>query len=218
MDNLTVPEIIESVFHWYSHNSSHAIPGLYDVTEQDATWILSATLIFFTMQTGLALIEAGVIQQKNQVNVMMKNIVDMCAGGLSFWIFGFALMFGRGEYSSPFFGLGDFFVNAKVEDPLSAQICSLYFFQMAFATTSTSIVSGAVAERFRFTSYILFSFLSTFTYAIGAGWVWGKHKLGRKKIEISKKKYLRRTRLVEKYGSSRFLWRWTDSHYWWMCW
>lgn len=166
MANLTVPELLDSVFHWYSHNSSHAIPGLYDVTEADASWILTATLIFFTMQTGLALIEAGVISKKNQTNVMMKNIVDMCAGGLSFWVFGFGLMFGRGEYTNPFFGFGDFFVNTKVTDPLSAQVLSLYFFQMAFATTSTTIVSGAVAERFKFTSYIFFSFMSTLEKSI----------------------------------------------------
>lgn len=88
MANLTVSELFESVLHWHSHNASYVIPGLYDVTEDDASWILSATLIFFTMQTGLALIEAGVIAKKNQTNVMMKNIVDMCAGGVSFWIFG----------------------------------------------------------------------------------------------------------------------------------
>lgn len=175
MANLTVTELFESVFHWYSHNSSHVTPGLYDVVEGDASWILSATLIFFTMQTGLALIEAGVIAKKSQTNVMMKNIVDMCAGGVSYWIFGFALMFGRGEYTNPFFGFGDFFINTKVTDPLSAEVLSLYFFQMSFATTSTTIVSGAVAERFKYTSYILFSFLSTFVYAVGAGWVWGEH-------------------------------------------
>lgn len=175
MENLTSSELFDLAFQYHPHNSSFAIPGLYDLKPEDATWVLVATLIFFTMQTGLALIEAGVIDKKNQVNVMMKNIVDMCAGGISFWIFGFGLMFGRGEWSTPFFGSGDFFVNAKPTDPLSAQIFTLYFFQMAFATTSTTLVSGAVAERFRFTSYIIFSFMSTFVYAVGAGWVWGEH-------------------------------------------
>lgn len=175
MENLSFSEIFDSAFHFHSHNSSYAIPGLYDLQQEDASWVLTATLIFFTMQTGLAMIEAGIIHKKNQVNVMMKNIVDMCAGGLSFWIFGFGLMYGRGEYSNPFFGAGDFFVSAKSSDPLSGQIFSLFFFQMAFATTSTTLVSGAVAERFRFTSYILFSFMSTFVYAVGGGWIWGQH-------------------------------------------
>lgn len=168
-------EIINQTFHFYSHNSSYVVPGFYDLDVQDVTWVLTSTLIFFTMQTGLALIEVGACSAKNHVNVMMKNIVDMCAGGISFWVFGFALMFGRGELTNPFFGAGDFFVNAKANDPLSGQIFALMFFQMAFATTSTTIVSGAVAERFKFTSYILFSFMSTFVYAVGAGWVWGQH-------------------------------------------
>lgn len=175
MDKLTVSEIIDSAFHFFPHNSSYAVPGLYDLQLADATWVLSATLAFFTMQTGMALIEAGVVSRKNQVNVMMKNIVDVCAGGFSFWIFGFGLMYGRGEFTNPFFGAGDFFVNAKVTDPLMGQIFSLYFIQMSFATKATTLVSGAVAERFRFTSYILFSFLSTFVYSVGAGWIWGQH-------------------------------------------
>lgn len=77
MDNLTISEIIESAFHFYSYNESYAIPGYYDIQLQDAAWVLAATLIFFTMQTGLALIEVGVIAKKNQVNVMMRHIVDV---------------------------------------------------------------------------------------------------------------------------------------------
>jgi hypothetical protein len=74
MENLTVSGIIETAFHFYPHNESYAIPGLYDLQLDDVTWALAATLIFFTMQTGLAMIEAGIISKKNQVNVMMKNM------------------------------------------------------------------------------------------------------------------------------------------------
>lgn len=169
MENLSVTGVIETAFHFYSHNESFAIPGLYDLQLEDVSWVFAATLIFFTMQTGLALIEAGIISKKNQVNVMMKNIVDMCAGGLSFWIFGFGLMYGRGELTNGFFGAGDFLVNAKVNDPLMGQIFTLFFFQMSFATTSTTIISAAIAERCKFTSYIFFSFLATFVYAVGGG-------------------------------------------------
>lgn len=83
----------------------------------------------------------------------------------------FGIMFGRGEYTNPFFGAGDFFLNVKSGDPLAAQIFTLYIFQLGFATTATTIMSGAVSERFRFTSYILFSFSSMLLYAVGAGWV-----------------------------------------------
>lgn len=175
MENLTVSEIIDEAFHWYSHNSSYAVPGLYDLKLEDATWVLSATLIYFTMQTGLALIEAGVVRKKNRVNVMMKNFVDFCVGGLAFWIFGFALMYGRGEYTNPFFGAGDFFVEAEVTDPLMPQVFSFLFIQISFATKATTIVSGAVAERFKFTAYILYAFCSIFVYSVGAGWIWGQH-------------------------------------------
>lgn len=106
---------------------------------------------------------------------MMKNVVDVCFGGLSYWIFGFGLMYGRGEHTNPFVAVGDFFVNAKVGDPLMGQIFTFYFLQMSFATTSTTIVSGACAERFRFHAYCLFSFINTVVYAVAAGWVWGEH-------------------------------------------
>lgn len=173
LDQLSVSELVNQTFQFYSHNKSFALPGKYDIDILDVTWVLSSTLIFFTMQTGIAMIEVGVCGSKNQVNVMMKNIVDMTVGGVAFWIFGFALMYGRSEYSNPFFGAGEFFVNAKSNDPLAGQVLAFLFFQLPFATTSTSLISGGVAERFRFTSYILFSFLCTFTYAVGGGWVWG---------------------------------------------
>jgi ammonium transporter, Amt family len=175
MENLTISEIAAGAFHFFSHNSSYAIPGFHDLDVLDASWVLSTTLIFFTIQTGLALLEAGIISGKNKVNVLMRHMVDICAGGVSFWIFGFALMYGRGEFTNPFFGLGDFFVNTSASDPLSMQLFTMYFFQMSFAMTATSIVSGAVSERFRYIAYIPFSFMMTIVYAVGAGWVWGQH-------------------------------------------
>ena len=174
-NNLTVSEIIDQAFHFYSHDSNYAVPGFYDIDILDATWVLSATLIYFTMHTGIAFLEFGTVNPKNQVNVMMKHFVDICAGGVCFWMFGFGLMFGRGEYTHPFFGFGDFFVNASADDPLAGQLFTLFFNQISFATTATTLVSGAVAERFKFTSYILFSFLMTIVYGVGAGWLWGQH-------------------------------------------
>lgn len=148
--------------------------GHYDLDEQDSTWALTTALIIFTMQTGFGLIESGVVRSKNEVNIMMKKIVDICFGGLSYYIFGFGLMFGRGTYNNPFVAFGDFFVNAKVGDPLMGQLFTFYFYELSFATTCTTIVSGACAERFRFSSYILFAFVNTVVYSISGGWVWGK--------------------------------------------
>lgn len=87
------------------------------------------------MQTGFALVEAGIVRRKNGVNIMMKNIADVCIGGLAFYIFGFGLAFGRGEYSTPFFGAGEFFVDTKFGDPLTCQVFTLFLYQMSYATT-----------------------------------------------------------------------------------
>lgn len=172
MANSTLEEIIENTFHYFPRNDTYQTPGLYDLDIGDASWVLTTTLIIFTMQTGFALVESGVVTKKNEVNIMMKNVCDVCFGGLSFYIFGYGLMYGRGAYNTPFFGTGDFIVDAKVSDPLMGDIFTAYFFQMSFATTSTTIVSGAVAERFRFHAYVLFSFVNTIVYSIGGGWVW----------------------------------------------
>jgi len=66
---------------------------------------------------------------------MMKNIADVCIGGLAFYIFGFGLAFGRGQYTTPFFGSGDFFPNTKFGDPLTCQVFTLLLYQMSYATT-----------------------------------------------------------------------------------
>jgi Amt family ammonium transporter len=132
-------------------------------------------LIIFQMQTGFALVEAGIVRSKNTINIMMKNIADVCIGGLAFWIFGYALMFGRGQFSTPFFGSGDFFLDTKFDDVLMGPIVTLFFYQMSYATTSNTIVSGAIAERARFSSYCLLTFCITLLYSLGAGWMWGEH-------------------------------------------
>jgi ammonium transporter, Amt family len=139
MKDLPLSQILNETFRFDPHNESFILPGIYDVETLDVTWILCSSLIFFTMHTGIALIEVGIVGEKNQLNVMMKNVVDFCAGGVGFWIFGFALMFGRGQFTNEFFGAGDFFVNAKVTDPLMGQILTFYFFQMSFSTTAMTI-------------------------------------------------------------------------------
>ena len=173
MENLTFSELADLAFRFHSHNSSYVVPGVYDLKIVDAVYALSMTLVFLTMNTGVALLEVGVVSEKNKVNAMMKAIVDICAGGISFWIYGFGLMYGRGEFSNGLFGAGDFFLNAKVGDPLLGQVFTFFFLQMSYANTACSFISGAAAERFRFPPYIIFSFSMTFVYAVGAGWVWG---------------------------------------------
>lgn len=82
---------------------------------------------------------------KNETNIMVKNVVDVVLGGFTYWLFGYALSFGRSEWTNPFCGWGDFAINPG-EDRMG-QVYTTFFFQLSFATTATTIVSGAIAER-----------------------------------------------------------------------
>lgn len=175
MDNLTIPELFDSVMKWHPRNDTYVLPGTYDIKLVDAVWIITTTLFIFTMQTGFAMVEAGIVSKKNRVNVMIKNVIDVCFGGLLFWSVGFGLAYGRGAYTSPFFGTGDFFVNAAVNDPLMPQILLFYFLQSSFSTTSSTIFSAAIAERVKISAYVILSMGITLIYAVAAGWVWGDH-------------------------------------------
>lgn len=170
----SVVQIFLDAIRWDPHDETFATPGAYDIDILDCTYILVCALIIFTMQTGFALVESGCVSRKNEVNIMLKNVTDCCFGGISYWAFGFGLMYGRGSWTNSFFGWGDFLLNPKIGDPLMGKIFTFFFYQMSFAQSATTIVSGACAERFYFPAYILFSFFNFFPYAIGAGWVWGK--------------------------------------------
>ena len=77
---------------------------------------------------------------------MVKNVVDVVLGGLTYWMFGYGLSFGTSSWANPFCGWGDFFMNAEESD--MGEVYTTFFFQLSFATTATTIVSGAVAERY----------------------------------------------------------------------
>ncbi|RWS18517.1 putative ammonium transporter 3-like protein, partial [Leptotrombidium deliense] len=116
----------------FAHNDSN-----------DVCWILTSSFLIFTMQSGYALLESGVVSRKNEVNILLKNAVNILCGGLAFWIFGYALSFGTP--SNQFFGFGDFLINAP-EEEMGGKYSELMF-QLAYSTTSTSIVSGSMSER-----------------------------------------------------------------------
>lgn len=175
MDNLSFFELFESTMKWNSKNSTHVIPVTYDVKLVDAVWIITTALFIFTMHTGYLMVIAGTLSQKNRVNVMLGNIIDVCFGGLTFWTIGFGIAYGRGEYTNPFIGLGDFLLSPHVNDPLLPQILIFYFMQASFATASASIFSAAIAERAKISAYIFLSMGITAIYSVAAGWVWGEH-------------------------------------------
>ncbi|ELT96437.1 hypothetical protein CAPTEDRAFT_62344, partial [Capitella teleta] len=143
----------------------------------DAIWILTSTSIIFTMQSGFGLLESGSASTKNEVNIMVKNAVDVIFGGLTFWLFGYSFSFGQDpKYTNFFTGWGNFLAFSSDEN--MGNVYSKFFFQASFATTATTIVSGeeacAMAERTRLESYIIFSLFNTLVYCFPAHCVWGK--------------------------------------------
>ncbi|XP_035796478.1 putative ammonium transporter 2 [Anopheles albimanus] len=162
-------------FQSLARNNSYIIPGVYDLNVEDTNWVLTSSFIIFTMQTGFGMLESGCVSVKNEVNIMMKNIIDIVLGGFTYWLFGYAMSFGRGALNNPFVALGDFLIDPDVSDPLFGPIFAAFLFQLSFSTTATTIVSGAMAERCNFKAYCIFSFFNTIVYCIPAGWVWGEH-------------------------------------------
>ncbi|XP_066271272.1 putative ammonium transporter 3 [Branchiostoma lanceolatum] len=147
--------------------ASAADENLYS---DDATWILTSAFIIFTMQSGFGLLESGTVSPKNEVNIMVKNASDVLYGGLAYWMFGYAFSFGESPWSNAFCGLGQFFVDA--EEAKMGWVFSKFFFQMSFATTATTIVSGAMAERTKLQAYMAFCVLNTLVFCFPSHWAW----------------------------------------------
>jgi len=140
-------------------------------THADYMWTLVAAALVFFMQAGFAMVEAGFTRAKNAINIMMKNLMDFAFGSICFWAIGFGLMFGISK--SGFIGTTGFFLSDfKIGgDPW---VLAFWMFQCVFAATSATIVSGAMAERTKFTGYLIYSvFISAFIYPIFGGWAWG---------------------------------------------
>ena len=119
----------------------------------DTIWVLIASALVMLMQAGFALVEIGLTRAKNSINILMKNFVDFSTGSLIFWIFGFAIMFG--EDVGGFIGMGDIMSNSNEIDGIPFKTSLI--FQTVFAATAATIVSGAIAERTKFSAYLIFS-------------------------------------------------------------
>jgi Amt family ammonium transporter len=128
-------------------------------------------MVFF-MQAGFGMVEAGLIRAKNAANILMKNMMDFCLASLGFFMFGYALMFGG---SGAFFGSsGWFLIGAKTPDGVGVPLYAFWLFQAAFCGAAATIVAGGVAERMKFSAYLIYSFLiSAVVYPIVGHWVWG---------------------------------------------
>ncbi|MEE0965928.1 MAG: ammonium transporter [Bacilli bacterium] len=137
-------------------------------------WVFLASCLVMLMQAGFAILEAGLTRQKNCNNVLMKNIMDFVIGSIVFMIVGFGLMFGDDVIG--FIGSSGFIdpttLNLEQFDALSPSI--FIFFQTVFCATAATIVSGAMAERTKFISYLIYTFIiSLVIYPVSGHWIWG---------------------------------------------
>lgn len=153
----------------------------------DTVWVLLCGMLVFFMNAGFALVESGFARSKNTVNILAKNFIVFALSTFAFWFIGWGLMFGDGN---SFIGnQGLFFVSGEDNSPAtgdaykgvyssinwtSVPLYAKFFFQLVFAGTAATIVSGAVAERIKFNSFIVFSLiLVAFMYPVSGHWVWG---------------------------------------------
>jgi len=136
---------------------------------------LCAVLVIF-MQAGFALVEAGLTRAKSVANIMMKNLIDFCAGAVAFFAVGYAFAFGAPETSGikKFIGLDGWFLGDNAGTYGDLSVSTFFIFQVAFAATAATIVSGAMAERTKFKAYFVYSFIiSAIIYPVVVHWVWG---------------------------------------------
>ncbi len=133
----------------------------------DMIWLLLAAVLVFFMQAGFTLVESGLTRAKNAGNILMKNLMDFSAGAIIYWAFGWALMYGAS--ASGMIGTSEFFIAGA-----TPELFSDWMFQVVFAATAATIVSGAMAERTRFSSYLIYSiFITGLIYPVSGHWIWG---------------------------------------------
>ncbi len=183
------------------------IPKMSDLSDlrvgADTIWVLVTAMLVFWMNAGFALVESGLCRAKNCTNILAKNFIVFAASTISFWVIGWGLMFGDG---TPWVGTSGLWFVAGADNspalgeaymatnPFSSEkyagvysainwtdtpLWAKFFFQLVFAGTAATIVSGAVAERIKFLAFLVFSFLLVaFVYPVTGHWIWGGGYLG----------------------------------------
>lgn len=140
-------------------------------TGLNTMWVLIAAALVFFMQAGFALVEAGFTRSKNTTNILFKNLMDFCIGTLVFWLLGYGIMYGAGN---GFFGEIEWLSKVDHGAGVGIPNAAFFIFQLVFAATAATIVSGAMAERTKFLSYLFYSaIISLFIYPISGHWIWG---------------------------------------------
>ncbi len=195
-----IPIALLIVMTWGYAATAAAPPKLEEMVAElkigmDTMWVMIAGMLVFFMNAGFCMLEAGFCRQKNAVNVLAKNLIVFALATVAFWAIGFGLMFSDGN---GFIGTsGGFFLDGADNSPATLDgykgifsslnwtgvpLGAKFFFQLVFAGTAATIVSGAVAERIKFASFLIFSLLLVgIAYPIAGHWIWGGgwlYKLG----------------------------------------
>ena len=132
----------------------------------DMIWLVLAAALVFFMQAGFAMVETGLTRAKNASNILMKNLMDFSAGAVVYWAIGWAIMYGSS--AAGLLGTNQFFLKGA-----DSSMFRDWMFQVVFAATAATIVSGAMAERTRFSSYLIYSvFITALIYPISGHWIW----------------------------------------------
>ena len=141
----------------------------------DVVWLLVSAFLVFFMQAGFAMVETGLTRAKNAGNIIMKNLMDFAVGSIMFFCIGYGIMFGQDV--GGLFGGSAFFLSGADAVPVEGFVGNtpaFVLFQTVFAATAATIVSGAMAERTKFSSYVIYSaFISLIIYPVVGHWAWG---------------------------------------------
>ena len=146
-----------------------------DYSAVNTIWVLLGAALVFFMQAGFAMVETGFTRAKNAGNIIMKNLMDFCIGTPVFWLVGFGIMFGTGNgFLGSISGIASEANYGTAMLPDGVPFWAFLIFQTVFCATSATIVSGAMAERTKFSSYCIYSFLiSLVVYPVSGHWIWG---------------------------------------------
>eukprot|EP00965_Chrysotila_dentata_P204264 6182228-Pleurochrysis_carterae.AAC.4 len=163
----------------------YQLANMAELEPLDTLFLVVLGIFVFFMQAGFAMLEAGAVRAKNTKNILLKNVLDACIGAFVWWAWGYGLAYGSGPDPNPFIGTAD--VSSETqggqgflsiawtgsqEHPVGYDFAS-WFFSYGFAAASSTVVSGAVAERTQLSSYLVYTvFITGWIYPLIAHWVW----------------------------------------------
>ncbi|MBD2164689.1 ammonium transporter [Calothrix membranacea FACHB-236] len=187
-----LPLLALSLVFWISSATAATPFAETPAVAENTQWVLLTGCLVFFMNAGFAMVESGFCRSANAITVLAKNLIVFAIATVAYWVLGFGFMFGDGN---DFIGLSGFLLPPDLS-PLTGKdyqgvfsslkwaaipLAAKFFFQLTFAGTTATIVSGAVAERIKFSAFITFSFLLVLSYSITGHWIWGGgflYKLG----------------------------------------